>query len=60
MKKSELEKYLGRKLTKEEFKIEEEKLYESWTKALEEADDEISIEEQLTLLMDDKEKNFPY
>lgn len=61
MKKSDLEKTLGKKLTKEEYKIEIEKIYESWTKALEEDDDEeLSIEEQLTLHMDDKEKNFPY
>ncbi len=61
MKKSDLEKALGKKLTKEEYKIEIEKIYESWTKALEEDDDEeLSIEEQLTLYMDDKEKNFPY
>lgn len=61
MKKSDLEKALGKKLTKEEYKIEIEKIYESWTKTLEEDDDEeLSIEEQLTLHMDDKEKNFPY
>ena len=40
MKKSDLEKHLGKKLTKEEFKIELENFYKKWTEAIGDLDDE--------------------
>ena len=47
-----LEKKLGRKLTKEEYKIEERKLFEQWTEAIGDPEDNepLSPEEQVCLL----------